>query len=837
MIENVTPCYSKRLKPRALLLVFLFALISLFFSNGAFAQAEATTTEPNLSYEALAEVLANDDVREKLIHELRAMATDEMALKNSSLLADQSLASNQSVISEPNRLVMRLQEFAQDLRNDVMKSWEVIQPLSNGDNQYLEKVRFWQTALFNLLITILTVILAYLITRRIAHPLFTRIDKWAQRQPSKAQLDEIQETQKKRHFERQKVAEAAKAQQEKEQDELQADAISSEFAHIQVEEIVEEIPAVPQAADTHRALSHFKLRYLQMRKLAAVVVAFIIDVATFLAATLVGYIVVLALPTSHNAQNATLLSMLFLTAFFAIEMVKTISRAIFSTRYEQLRLVPITSQDANYWNRWVATVITVGGYGLLVLVPVLENVLSPALANVVGAVLILAVYIYAVRVLWSKRKSVSNTILKVAENTENSKNAFMGSVLRVTAKLWIWVALLYFTVLFVVTQADQKNALGYMANASAQTLLALILGGVLSLVLSSLVTYRLHLSAHWNQSFPLLEERLNSYIPTVFRVLRIIVFAGVLLSIFDAWQVVSLKVWLVSEQGQAILSTVIRVALVLVISALIWTVLASIIEHRLASSGNKMPNEREKTLLMLFRNALAIVIVTMTALIVLSQLGIDIGPLIAGAGVIGLAVGFGAQKLVQDVITGVFIQLENGMNQNDVVEVAGLFGVVEKLTIRSVVIRTLDGGYHLVPFSSIDCVANHTRDYGYHVGEYLISLDQAVDEAIVHLKAAFEDLKKDEEVAGAILEDMSIPGVTAIGHEGTKIRILIKTTPGMQWAVQRSFNRLVKQHFDAAGIEIPYPQTVLHFGRDKNGTATPVTVQMVDAVAQASLRK
>lgn len=147
--------------------------------------------------------------------------------------------------------------------------------------------------------TIITVILAYLITRRIAHPLFARIDKWAQRQPSKAQLDEVQETHKKRHFERQKVA-------------------------------AEEIPPVQQAADTHHALSHFKLRYLQMRKLAAVLIAFIIDVVTFLAAALVGYMVVLALPIANNTQNSTLLSMLFLTAFFTIEMVKTISRAIFS---------------------------------------------------------------------------------------------------------------------------------------------------------------------------------------------------------------------------------------------------------------------------------------------------------------------------------------------------------------------------------------------------------------------------------------------------------------------------------------------------------------------------
>src|SRR5690606_20081087 len=126
--------------------------------------------------------------------------------------------------------------------------------------------------------------------------------------------------------------------------------------------------------------------------------------------------------------------------------------------------------------------------------------------------------------------------------------------------------------------------------------------------------------------------------------------------------------------------------------------------HRLSPVGLRAPSEREKTLLALFRNAALVVIVTLTILVVLSQIGIDIAPLIAGAGVVGLAIGFGAQKLVQDVITGVFIQLENGMNQNDVVEVAGIFGTVEKITIRSVGIRTLDGGFHMIPFSSVDKV-------------------------------------------------------------------------------------------------------------------------------------
>lgn len=800
--------YNRTQFRAARLLFLVIALNLLCFNYAALAQ--------NLSYEALAEALANEEIRNKLIDELRALA-DPSATPIPPAPAVSIAA---PIISEPSRYVLHLQDFAHVLRSDVIEAWQTIRLLAGGKIQHLQQLPFWQTALLNLLISLITVSLSYLLVRRLAMPLFTRLNAWVQREPSPAKVRKIQDRQHQRQQERQQLAAEMNLNEDAGEDNTDT--------------------AAQQKIDTQHVLSLFKLRYQKMRKLAAAALAFIIDSATVALAALIGYFVLLVLPSAQKTQNATLLSMQFLTAFFAIELLKAISRRLFSTRYEPLRLIPLNNEEALYWNRWVATILTLGGYGLLVLIPTLENVVSPALANVVGAILILVVYIYAVYALWSNRKSVTNRLLKAAnkiKNTANTKNSFMASILHITAKLWLWITLLYLTVLFIITQADQKHALGFMVNASAQTLFTVLIGGVLSLLLSTLVTHRIHLPTYWNQAFPLLESRLNSYIPAIFHLLRILVLAAVLLSIFDAWQLLSLKTWFSSAQGQAMLGTIIRVAFVLIIAAVSWTVCASIIEHRLADFGSKMPTEREKTLLLLFRNALAIVIVTMSSLIILSQLSIDIGPLIAGAGIIGLAVGFGAQKLVQDVITGVFIQLENGMNQNDIVEVVGLFGTVEKLTIRSVVIRTLDGGYHLVPFSSIDCVTNYTRDYGFHVGEYLISLSQPVDEAIVHLQAAFEELKQNPELNEAILEDMTVPGVTYLGHEGVKIRILIKTKPGMQWPIQRSFNRLVKQHFDAAGIEIPYPQTVLHFGRDKNDKAAPATEEMVDALAQLSRPK
>ena len=304
----------------------------------------------------------------------------------------------------------------------------------------------------------------------------------------------------------------------------------------------------------------------------------------------------------------------------------------------------------------------------------------------------------------------------------------------------------------------------------------------------------------------------------------------VALVVLDAWRAFDLPAWLDSEAGRATVALIVRVGVVLLAAALAWTVLASLIEHRLGATSGRRASEREKTLLMLFRNAAAIVIATMTVLVLLSQIGIDIGPLIAGAGVVGLAIGFGAQKLVQDVITGVFIQLENGMNQNDIVEVAGHFGTVEKITVRSVVIRTLDGGYHLIPFSSIDTVSNHTRDFGYHYAEYNIAHREDVDQAVAQLEAAFKDLMEDPELAAEVLAEIEIPGVTALNERGFTIRVMIKTRPGSQWMIQRAFNRLVKRRFDAAGIELPYPQSVVHFGRDRDGHAAPVDVRTVAAM-------
>lgn len=215
------------------------------------------------------------------------------------------------------------------------------------------------------------------------------------------------------------------------------------------------------------------------------------------------------------------------------------------------------------------------------------------------------------------------------------------------------------------------------------------------------------------------------------------------------------------------------------------------------------PSARERTLLTLFRNVLAIVISTITVMIVLSQVGLNIAPLLAGAGALGLAISFGAQTLVKDVITGVFIQFENGMNTGEYVTVSGITGTVERMTIRSIGLRDDYGVYHIVPYSSITTLANYAREFGVYRANYTVSRDEDIDRVNEVLHQAVAALKQDEQVKHFLIGEPVFNGVVALGDRSFTTRVTVRTQALKQWVVQYALDRLVKIHFDRAGIGMP----------------------------------
>ncbi|QOR40513.1 mechanosensitive channel protein [Billgrantia diversa] len=516
---------------------------------------------------------------------------------------------------------------------------------------------------------------------------------------------------------------------------------------------------------------------------------------------------------------------LFLNAFMIIELIKAALRMLFSSRYEGLRLLPISAGEASYWNRWLARLVGLVGYGLLVVVPLVSVYLAPTLGQGVGALIMFGAFFYAVAVVLKNRTRIRDELNALAARSDFTATRIS---LQLFARTWHLFALAYFLMVLILTLTRPVDALPFVLFATLKTVVVVVVGMLLSNLLTQIIGRRIRLSDDLRRKLPQLEPRLNSYVPNALRVIRTVILIAVVMLVLNAWGAFDLAAWYASEAGRGLVGKLISVAVILLVAIAVWLALASLIEHKLnPETGKGEPDARAKTLLSLFRNALAIALITMTVMIVLSEIGINIGPLIAGAGVLGLAIGFGSQKLVQDIITGVFIQVENAMNTGDVVSVGGITGTAERLSIRSVGIRDLFGTYHIVPFSSVDTVSNFMREFGYHVGEYGIAYRESIDEAIVALREAFDELAADDEHKMSILAPLEVAGVIALADSSVNIRVRIKTTPGTQWGVGRAYNRLVKLHFDAKGIEIPFPHTTLYFGVGKEAEAPPANVRLM----------
>jgi small conductance mechanosensitive channel len=237
--------------------------------------------------------------------------------------------------------------------------------------------------------------------------------------------------------------------------------------------------------------------------------------------------------------------------------------------------------------------------------------------------------------------------------------------------------------------------------------------------------------------------------------------------------------------------------------------------------------KRADTLSGIIRFVLAIVVVIVSAIMVLDEFGIEIGPILAAAGIVGVAVGFGAQYLVQDVISGFFIILQDQIRVGDVVILGGKGGLVEKVSLKNTVLRDLSGNVHFIRNGTIDVVTNMTKDFSQYVFEIGVAYRENVDEVIEVAKAVDEELRNDDDYKDDILEPLEVLGLDQFADSALIIKARTKTKPIKQWRVAREFNRRLKMAFDEKGIEIPFPHVTLYMGEDKRGGAPPMHVKLM----------
>lgn len=236
--------------------------------------------------------------------------------------------------------------------------------------------------------------------------------------------------------------------------------------------------------------------------------------------------------------------------------------------------------------------------------------------------------------------------------------------------------------------------------------------------------------------------------------------------------------------------------------------------------------KRTATLGRVCRYIASVLISLITITLILSELGISIVPILGTAGVVGLAVGFGAQSLVKDFFTGFFLLLEDQIRQGDVIEVGGKAGVVEEITLRFVRMRDYDGNVHYVPNGAITTVTNKTRGYAYSVVDVGVAYRENVDQALEIMRQTGIELRADPAFASKILEDVEIVGVEAWADSAVILRCRFKVAPIEQWGVRREFLRRLKQAFDFSGIEIPFPHLTLYPGQSKEGASPSLQISL-----------
>lgn len=230
-------------------------------------------------------------------------------------------------------------------------------------------------------------------------------------------------------------------------------------------------------------------------------------------------------------------------------------------------------------------------------------------------------------------------------------------------------------------------------------------------------------------------------------------------------------------------------------------------------------HKRLETLGRVLRYAATVAITLITGMLVLSELGISIAPILASAGIVGLAVGFGAQSLIKDYFTGLFLLLENQIHQGDVVEVAGKGGLVEEVTLRYIRLRDYEGNVHYVPNGAVTTVTNRSRGFAFAVIDVRIAYREDVEEVFAVMREVAAGMRADPVLGPLIQEDLDIAGVNDWMDSAVVIRARFKVHTLQQWTVRRAFLLRLKQAFDARGIEIPYPHLTLYPGRDRQGRA------------------
>ncbi len=497
-----------------------------------------------------------------------------------------------------------------------------------------------------------------------------------------------------------------------------------------------------------------------------------------------------------------------LTAFVWYWGVICVGRLLFTDRIARWRLLDPGDDVAHYldpWLRWLTAVAIAGA--------LLANIggrlgLTVAAQDGIIKLAALVVHIGLVAIVWRSRRRVARKL-----HARAGSSAVWATLANQFADRWHWIASVAIMALWLVWAVQVENGLQNVLRLTGITVLVLVGFRVASIAVVGLLDRMFRAANAEALSRPGFGQRALRYHSALRQLVSALIGLAALVALLEAWGVNALLWFSAGAIGARLLSTLVSVVAVIVVALVAWELANATIDrhlHRLSSAGLAAQAGRLRTLAPLLRTCLLSAILIFVVLTALSEIGVNIAPLLAGAGIFGVALGFGSQKLVQDFITGIFLLLENAMQVGEWVTVSGLSGTVETLSVRTLRLRAGDGSVHVIPFSSVTTVTNTNRGIGNAAVSVIVSSAEDTDAVGACLKQIASEMRADPDFARGIRSDLALWGVDRVDASTVTIVGQIECTDGARWGVQREFNRRVKKRFQDLGIRLANPaQAVL----------------------------
>ncbi len=560
-----------------------------------------------------------------------------------------------------------------------------------------------------------------------------------------------------------------------------------------------DISEVPDLQRRHRSLTRAWQSLVRLPFVLGRLALELLPVVVF-----AGVVVMLLGTGIGDAGIARLAILAIVNAYLICRAIVCVVRSLFGP----LGLITLREETAAYIEIWTRRIATVCVSGIALANIALLLGLYRGGYDALVRLVMLAVHLLVVVVILQCHRQVAGAI-----RAPEGRIGVMAMLRNRFAGIWHVLAIALVLALWAVWALHIKNGYALLLQYFVGTVMVVAAARLTLVVLLGLIDRGFRIQPEILQRFPGLEARANRYLPLLRQVVSGLVGTIGLVALLEVWGIDAI-VWFYGGQvGGRVVSAVVTIGVAALAAVAVWEGSNALMDRQLAlltRNSHFARAARLRTFQPMLRTTLLCVIVAVVGLTALSEIGVNVAPLLAGAGIVGIAIGFGSQKLVQDVITGLFLLLENTVQVGDNVTVSGLSGVVENVSIRTIRLRAGDGAVHIVPFSAVTTITNASRGAGNAAVSVNVAYKEDTDRAGQVLKEIVAEMRGEPEFRQAIRSDLELWGVDKVDGSMASIVGQIRCTDSGRWPVQREFNRRMKRRFQENGIEIASAgQTIL----------------------------